>query len=148
MTDSGAWTIHCDGSASPNPGRMGLGAVITGPQGQRHTLSLAPPLRGCNNEAELRALMAALHELRAHGAAAVVAYSDNSILVEQLGGGPFKPVARLAALYDEARALLRLFDNARLVWIPGHRNGEADALARAALGMALRPDVPPSKRRR
>ena len=24
------WVIHCDGSAVPNPGRMGLGAVLTG----------------------------------------------------------------------------------------------------------------------
>jgi hypothetical protein len=27
------WTVHCDGSATPNPGRMGVGAVITAPDG-------------------------------------------------------------------------------------------------------------------
>lgn len=62
-------------------------------------------------------------------------HSDNSILVEQLGSTNVKPVARLAPLFDEARALLSSFDHASLKWIPRHRNSEADALARTALGL-------------
>ena len=129
------WTVHCDGSAVPNPGRMGLGAVITAPDGTRHTMSLDTGARGCNNEAELLALMAALQALQRLGATALRAYSDNSILIEQLDGRPIKPVARLAGLFDEARRLLSTFDHVSLHWIPRHRNGEADALARAALGL-------------
>ncbi|RZI77348.1 MAG: ribonuclease HI family protein [Variovorax sp.] len=130
------WLIHCDGSAMPNPGRMGLGAVIVAPDGTRHTLSQASGERGCNNEAELRALMAALRAARSLGATAVHAHSDNSIVVAQLGEATTPPIARLAPLFDEARALLRSFDAATLTWIPRHRNGEADVLARAALGLA------------
>lgn len=133
------WRIHCDGSAVPNPGRMGLGAVLVAPDGTRHTLSIAPPERGCNNEAELRALMAALHEARARGAMALRIHTDNSILVAQLGSPGAPPIARLAALFDEARALLAGFDSVSLEWVPRHRNAEADALARAALGMAPKP---------
>ena len=60
----GAWVIHCDGSAWPNPGRMGLGAVLTGPDGTvQHQISEATTFTGCNNEAELRALMQALQWL-------------------------------------------------------------------------------------
>lgn len=142
LPDSAAqpWVIHCDGSAMPNPGRMGLGAVITAPDGTRHTLSQDTGTRGCNNEAELLALMAALQALQRLGATALRAYSDNSILVEQLDGRPARPVARLAGLFDEARTLLRSFDSVTLHWIPRHRNSEADALARAALGMPL-PDL-------
>jgi ribonuclease HI len=117
---------------------MGIGAVITEPNGSRHTLSQATNTKGCNNEAELRALMAALRELQARGARALLAYCDNSVLVEQLGGVDVKPVARLASLFEEARALLNSFDHASLQWIPRHRNGEADALARAALGVPPR----------
>ena len=46
----GAWVIHCDGSAWPNPGRMGLGVVLCAPDGTCHTLAQAthtttpPPL--------------------------------------------------------------------------------------------------------
>lgn len=139
------WIIYCDGSALPNPGRMGIGAVFTEPDGTRHTLSQATNRTGCNNEAELRALMAVLRELQTRGATALLVYCDNSILVEQLGGAVVKPIARLACLFEEARALLKSFDHTRLQWIPRHRNGEADALARAALGIPLKPPAKPSK---
>jgi ribonuclease HI len=142
------WVIYCDGSALPNPGRMGLGAVFTEPDGTRHTLSQATHRTGCNNEAELRALMVALQQLQKRGATALLVYSDSSVLVEQLGAANAKPIARLAALFDEARALLNSFEQASLQWIPGHRNGEADALARAALGMPPRRPAKLSKNRR
>ena len=58
--NSAPWIIYCDGSAVPNPGRMGLGAVVTAPDGSRHPISITAEGRGCNNEAELRALMAAM----------------------------------------------------------------------------------------
>jgi len=146
--DSLPWTVYCDGSAMPNPGRMGIGAVITAPDGTRHTLSQATHATGCNNEAELRALTLALQDLRERGATAVRAYSDNSILVEQLGPAGAKPIERLAGLFDDARALLGSFDDVRVQWIPRHRNGEADALARAALGFAPKPPARPAKKRR
>lgn len=141
------WTVHCDGSAMPNPGRIGLGAVMTAPDGTRHTLSQAPQDQGCNNEAEVRALMAALRQLQSLGVQAVRAYCDNSIVVEQVTGRAARPVPRLAALFDEARALLAAFAQVEVLWIPGHRNAEADALARAALGMAPRGLSKPRKKR-
>lgn len=147
-SDSLPWTVYCDGSAMPNPGRMGIGAVITSPDGTRYTLSQATHATGCNNEAELRALTCALQDLRERGATAVRAYSDNSILVEQLGPAGAKPIERLADLFDDARALLGSFDDVRVQWIPRHRNGEADALARAALGFAPKPPARPAKKRR
>jgi ribonuclease HI len=147
-TGPAPWTVHCDGSAMPNPGRMGIGAVITAPDGTRHTLSQATHTTGCNNEAELLALTLALQDLRERGVSAVRAYSDNSILVEQLGPVRAKPIARLAGLFDDARALLGSFDDARVQWIPRHRNGEADALARAALGFAPKPPARPAKKKR
>jgi ribonuclease HI len=62
------WVVYCDGSAEPNPGRIGLGAVFAEPDDTRHTLSQAANENGCNNEAELRALLATLLELKLHGA--------------------------------------------------------------------------------
>ena len=142
-----AWVIHCDGSAWPNPGRMGLGAVLTGPDGTlRHQISEATTFTGCNNEAELRALMRALQWLAQQGVAAstpVQVFSDNSVLVEKLGGHPAAPIARLAPLFDEARSVLQTFHNIRLQWIPRHRNGAADTLARTALGLVPKAAMPP-----
>lgn len=148
-SDLPCWVVHSDGSAQPNPGRMGLGAVLVAPDGSRQTLSEAPPERGCNNEAELRALMAALHRLIAQGATAARLYSDNSIVVEQLRSVGDRPsVARLDPLFDEARALLAGVACSSVHWVPRHRNAEADALARAALGLAPKPSRKPGAARR
>ena len=142
------WILHCDGSAVPNPGRMGLGAVLIAPDGTRHVLSTTTDTRGCNNEAEARALMLALRDARARGATALQIYSDSSLLVAQLGSVNEPPVLRLAALYEEAQALLATFTQTSLHWIPRHRNGEADALARAALGLLPKRPVTSAKKRR
>jgi len=140
------WTVHCDGSAVPNPGRMAYGAVIVAPDGRRTTLSRFTTETGCNNEAELRALMAALKEVHALGGRELLLYSDNSIVVAQLDGGrPQPPIVRLAGLVDEVRGLMTCFERVRLTWIPRHRNAEADALARIAQGL---PPKPPVKVRR
>jgi ribonuclease HI len=142
------WTVFCDGSAHPNPGRMGIGAVITAPDGARQTLSVATQAIGCNNEAELRALTAALEALKAQGATAVRAFSDNSVLVAQLAAVQAKPVLRMATRFGEARALLATFERASVQWIPRHRNVEADALARAALDLPAKPSVKSTQKRR
>ena len=93
----------------PNPGRMGLGAVITEPDGTRHALSKATHTIGCNNEAELGALTYGLEAAKALGATDLHAHTDNAVLVEQLGARTataVKPIARLATLFADARALL------------------------------------------
>ena len=142
------WIIYCDGSAMPNPGRMGMGVVLCAPDGTRHTLAQSTHTTGCNNEAELRALLLALGELQARGASALLVYSDSSILVEQLCGKAAPPIARLHDLFDEARTLLQSFAAVSLQWIPRHRNAEADALARAALGCAPKPPAKAFGKRR
>ncbi|MFY3382945.1 reverse transcriptase-like protein [Paracidovorax sp. MALMAid1276] len=147
------WVIHCDGSAVPNPGRMGLGAVLTGPDGVvRHQISQATHFTGCNNEAELRALLAALQWLTAAPPEAEATparlrvVSDSSLLVQQLGPQPGAPIVRLAPLVDAVRSALQPFAGVELVWVPRHRNTQADALARAALGLAPKASArPPSK---
>lgn len=136
--DAHRWTVHIDGSAMPNPGRMAIGAVIMAPDGSCHRLSEALHATGCNNEAELRALMAALHRLSDLHATRLEIFSDSSILVEQLAPHrtPPRPIVRLAAMFDTARSLLARFEQVQLHWVPRHRNTEADALARAAFEQA------------
>lgn len=146
--ETAPWMIYCDGSAVPNPGRMGLGAVLTAPDGTRHALSLPAEGRGCNNEAELRALMTALQHAKQGGATELVIHCDNSVVVEQLAGTAAEPFLRLAPLFEEVRAELRSFESTRLVWIPRHRNREADALARAAVGLPPKKTAAPARRRR
>jgi ribonuclease HI len=142
---SNPWGIYCDGSAELNPGRMGFGAVFTEPDGTRHTLSQTTSTKGYNNEAELRALIAALGELQIRCAAALLVYCHSSVVIEQLGGAIVEPVPRLASLFEEGGALFNSFDHASLKLIPRLHNAEADALARATLGISPKRPVKPSK---
>ena len=125
---------------------MGLGAVLMGPDGvARHHISKATTFTGCNNEAELRALLVALQWLAQQVTAqttAVRVVTDSSMLVAQLGTHPTVPIARLAPLLVEARNSLQGFAHIDLQWVPRHRNGAADTLARLALGLAPKTAVP------
>jgi len=132
----------------PNPGRMGLGAAWTAPDGSHHSLSQAAAGHGCNNEAEVRALLAALQALKQQGASKLLIHCDNSIVVEQVTHPKAPPIARLAPLFEQARAAFQSFADAQLVWIPAQRNREADALARAALGVTQERVVKIRKKRR
>lgn len=70
---------------------------------------------------------------------------DSSVLVKQLSSLDVKPIARLGNLFDEACRLLESFEPPSLQWISRHRNAQADALARAALGMQSKRAVRASK---
>ena len=127
--------IHIDGSALPNPGPMSLGVLLQMPDGTRHTLSRNLHRSGCNNEAELLALMTALDLALTLGAQHLTIRTDSQVLLEQLGPPgpkPVRPITRLRHLFDEARLAMQAFDELQLQWVPRHRNTEADALARAA----------------
>ena len=91
-------------------------------------------------------MMAALAHARQLGAEALIIHCDSRVVVDQIVGAGVKPVARLKELFDELRAMLASFGEVSVVWIPGHRNNEADALARAAAGLPPRKPRKPKKR--
>ena len=80
----------------PNPGRMAVGLVLTGPDGSHHRAARRLPHTGCNNEAELTALLYGLQAAvwtrdlnKAHGVARALRagtvhvnqYNDDDITV-------------------------------------------------------------------
>lgn len=142
------WQLWFDGSAQPNPGRLGLGAVLVGPLGQRQDYSAQAPGHGCNNEAELLALGKALELARQAGARHLVLRGDSDFAVRHLRGEAHTGVPRLLALIDETQALLARFASVRLEWVPRHRNPDADRLSRAAIGLPDKPALRPASRRR
>ena len=131
------WILHIDGSAKPNPGHMSVGAVLTGPDGSRHTLGLPLPGLGCNNEAELCALLEGLQLALRQGAQQLRIYTDSHWLLEQLAqpqllGTHIRATQRLADWLHTVRAVMAHFEQLQWRWIPRHCNAEADALARQA----------------
>lgn len=131
------WTIHCDGTALPRGARAGLGAVLLGPDGERHTLSEVAVVAGrlgCANQAETLALIAALRAAARLGARAVDVRCDSAFVVTEARGARTQKEP-LAGLTAESRRLLSGFEEAEVSWVPRRRNGEADALARGAVGL-------------
>lgn len=144
---SDIWFVYCDGSAFPNPGTMGLGATLSGPDGEQHQLSVTASSKGCNNEAEARAMMAALEHARLLGARNVRIHSDSRVVVDQLSDQETRRIDRLDDLFERLHAMLASFEHADVVWIPGHRNTAADALARSAAGLPVRPAPKPQRKK-
>ena len=142
------WRIWFDGAAHPNPGRIGLGAVLRGPAGEEVDFSGLAGINGCNNEAELRALGKALELAQASGARHLVVRGDSDFVVRHLRGEAHTAVVHLHRLLEATRAQLAGFASVRLEWVPRYRNPDADRLSRAALGLADKPALRPVARRR
>ena len=141
------WQAWVDGTASPNPGRIGLGLLLVSPDGERRERSHATGRSGCNNDAELRAILAALEAAEAAGAQRLTIHSDSRFAVDCLTGRDSTEVARLAELLAATQAAIGRFEAVTLAWLPRHRNAEADRLARAALGLLPKPPAKPKRRR-
>lgn len=142
------WQAWFDGSALPNPGRMGIGIVLESPDGQRQHQSFVPRDSGCNNEAELLALCAVLTLARDAGARRVQVRGDSDIAVRYVNRTDATSIERLCLLIERAQTLVEMFDDVELRWVPRHRNQAADDLSRAALGLPSKPAVVGQRRRR
>jgi len=127
-----AWRAWFDGSARPNPGRCGIGAVLLGPKGLRVEVSCEVGF-GNSSEAEYQALNAVLEAAVAHGALAPEFYGDSQVVVDDVHAPDGANSPALRPYRERARALLALLPGATLRWIPRHKNGEADALSQRAV---------------
>lgn len=122
--------------------------LLQSPAGERREHSATVPGHGCNNEAELHALCLALELARAADARRVSLRGDSDVAVRYVTGAGRTSVARLLPLIMRAREGLAGFDAASLVWVPRHRNADADRLARQALGLPPAAVRVPGGRRR
>jgi len=116
------------------------------PDGQCSEKSQLLKVSGCNNEAELHALCAALEMAAAAGARRLVLRGDSDVALRYVRGPDGTQIERLQVLVARARDWLLRFDELQLVWIPRHRNRDADRLSRQALG--LPPSSAPALRSR
>ncbi len=142
------WLAWCDGSALPNPGRIGIGIVLVAPDGARRDASRVLGCCGCSNEAELRALCAALDMALEAGARRLEVRGDSDVALGYVRGPGATRIERLNVLVVAARERMRRFEHVELLWVPRHRNVEADRLAREALGLAAAPVSSAKGRRR
>jgi ribonuclease HI len=145
--DVPAWQLWFDGCALPNPGRIGVGALLVSPDGARVELSRPTGRIGCSNEAELVALCAALEYADALGARHICIRGDSDFVVRHLRGEQRTAIAPLLDLVVRTEALLAGFESVGVEWVPRHRNRDADRLSRASLGLPDKPAVVPGRGR-
>ncbi len=130
-------TIFTDGAARGNPGPAAIGCVIKDEQG-----NAVAGISRClgtttNNQAEYRAIIAALEKGISLGARQVVLYSDSELVVKQINGRYKIKHAALRPLYSEVVRLAGALESFKISYIPRERNSEADALANQALDGAI-----------
>jgi len=130
-TGHAGWRAWFDGSARPNPGRCGLGAVLEGPDGQRIELSQDGGY-GNSSEAEYRALIALLVMALEHGVSGLLVLGDSQVVIDDVNGPDCAGAPALRDLRGAALALLGRVPQASVRWIPRHKNVQADALSQRA----------------
>jgi len=131
-----AWRAWFDGSARPNPGRCGIGAVLEGPGGVRIDISHDAGY-GNSSEAEYMALIAVLDAAVAHGAHDVLVVGDSQVVIDDVNGPASASAPSLRDYRTRASALLARLPQAQLRWIPRHKNAQADALSQRATALTL-----------
>lgn len=133
MQPSAAWRGWFDGSAHPNPGQIGIGALLCGPDGQRIEISRRAG-HGNSSEAEYLALTALLEAARDMGATELAVHGDSQVVINDVNPGTARGAKGLEEHREHVMALMAALGSVNLRWVPRHRNGEADRLSQQAVG--------------
>jgi len=125
--------INTDGLSKNNPGQAAIGAVLKDARGKViATVSKAIGV-ATNNEAEYRAIVAALEKALKLGAEQIELRSDSELVVNQLNGRYKIKSTALRPFYLQTAQLLGQFEKATITYVPREQNTEADRLANEAL---------------
>jgi ribonuclease HI len=128
--------INVDGAARGNPGPAAIGAIIKDESGQTQgRISRAIGI-ATNNQAEYRAIIAALERAVGAGARQVIIKSDSELVVRQINGQYKIKNTALRPLYQRVVRLTGSLEGFSITGIPREQNAEADALANQALDRA------------
>lgn len=125
--------IHSDGVSRGNPGLAAIGATIKDEQGKLIACISQRIGRTTNNQAEYRAIIAALEEATRLGARQVELNSDSELVVRQISGEYRVKKATLEPLYRRVKQLQGCLESFTVNHIPRQQNIEADRLANKAL---------------
>jgi ribonuclease HI len=125
--------INVDGAARGNPGPAAIGAILKDEVG--NITGRISRLIGIttNNQAEYRAIIAALEKAINSGARQVMIKSDSELVVEQINGHYKIKNTVLRPLYQKVVQLAGSLESFSISYIPRELNTEADALANKAL---------------
>jgi ribonuclease HI len=125
--------VFTDGASRGNPGPASIGVVFRqqdGPELCGHSEAIG---RATNNQAEYRAVVAALEHCVRWGAARVHLFVDSELVARQLTGAYRVKSQDLMPHYQQAVHLSRKLREFRVRHVPRAKNAHADHLANLAL---------------
>ena len=128
--------IFSDGGARGNPGPAGIGAVLYD-ENKKIVAEISQYLgETTNNQAEYKALIAALKEAKRLKAEELACYLDSELVVKQLNREYKIKNKDLAPLFLEVYNLSLSFKKISFIHIPREKNTVADNLANKAMDKA------------
>ena len=132
-----SYILYADGGSRGNPGPSGAGAVIYRDEVAVAEISLALGTT-TNNVAEYTALLEGLKKLQEVNtdSTPVEVRMDSELVIKQMRGEYKVKHPNLKHLHLEAQNLAGNFAHITYTHIPREKNGEADALANAAMDTA------------
>jgi len=131
-----AWRAWFDGSAHPNPGRIGIGVLLSGPGGERVEISRRAG-HGTSGDAEYLALIAALEKAVELGVPELLVFGDSQVVVQDVLLSPQSGAKALELHRARVGQLMAALALVHVRWVPRHRNGDADRLSQQAIHEAL-----------
>jgi ribonuclease HI len=126
-------SIYADGASRGNPGPGAIGAIVLGERDEELARISQSIGLTTNNQAEYKAVIAAIKTASKFNAAEAILYLDSQLVVNQLIGKYKIKNTSLQSLYAEAIKQIKGFKKLTIVHIPREKNKIADALANAAL---------------
>ena len=126
-------TICADGASRGNPGPAAIGAAIKDEQGKVVARISQRIGIATNNQAEYRAIIAALKEAIRLGAKKIDISLDSQLVVRQISGRYRVRNAALKPLFQEVKQLTEHLEAVTITHVSRDQNREADHLANMAL---------------
>jgi ribonuclease HI len=126
-------TIFTDGGSRGNPGPAGIGAIIY--NDKKETVAKVSKFLGVttNNQAEYRAIIAALHKAKELGGTELDFFMDSELAVKQINREYKVKNKDLAPLFLEINNLSLSFKKLTFTHVRREYNKEADQLANEAM---------------
>ncbi|MDH5695301.1 MAG: ribonuclease HI family protein [Dehalococcoidia bacterium] len=125
--------IYTDGASRGNPGPAAIAAIIKDEQGRLITSISQRIGQATNNQAEYRAIIAALEQAVSLGAREIDIRLDSQLVVRQINGQYRVKKASLKPLYQRVNQLQHQLHGFAITYIPRQQNTEAHHLAHLAL---------------
>ncbi len=132
-TLKGPAVMYCDGACSGNPGKSGIGVVISlAEEDETYRISEYIGI-ATNNIAEYSAFIKGLEKAAHIGIRKIEVYLDSELLVRQINGIYKVRNNNLIPLFNQAKKLLKNFDSYSITHVRREFNREADSLATRAV---------------